>query len=274
MYNSNTFERIVLFLVIVFIVTVSSFAQEYKDKYTIRKIVIEHVDSTIRFSILNNSVLKKTDEKKFYYWYRGKRIYKNQGGYSGYLLHGLYSVYSKSGSLIESGKFINGLKAGKWYQWHNNGIQKNNVLWKNGLMEGNVSRFNDKGILMSFEHYKAGVKHGKQFFYSDEGLLLTMNNYSRGFKEGKQIKYSDFGKPKVIRYKKGKRVVKSVKKKKNNQKKKERIKKPEKHNKKSNVRKSDVKKDKQKKIQEINKKNQGKKNKWYHIKLFSRSKKS
>jgi hypothetical protein len=120
----------------------------------------------------------KVAANKTYYWYDNIAIHETKGGYSGYLLDGVYKEFSYPGNdLVASGKFQNGLKDGIWTHWYENRHIKERSNWKNGKLNGKKYTYNDQGELSSIETYKHGSLNGKKtVFISD---TLEKNTYYR-----------------------------------------------------------------------------------------------
>ena len=59
-----------------------------------RKISLVRGDTTVVAGILADVKVEETQSEVFYHWYAKDNIHRNQGGYSGDLLHGPYVEYS------------------------------------------------------------------------------------------------------------------------------------------------------------------------------------
>ncbi|KQR70907.1 toxin-antitoxin system YwqK family antitoxin [Pedobacter sp. Leaf176] len=100
-----------------------------------------------------------------YYWYSNNHINTTQGGFSGKLLHGLYSDFYEGKGLKEQGIFKQGLKQGNWKAW------------------------TDKGTLISSMEYLSGQLNGKYYKYDLDGKIAEQGNYKEGKLNGKLITY-------------------------------------------------------------------------------------
>jgi len=75
----------------------------------------------------------KTDRR--YTWFDKGAIGNTQGGYSGKLLHGVYtSWYLPSKQLKEKGEYVYGLKEGIWLYWAESGQIRETENWKKGVL--------------------------------------------------------------------------------------------------------------------------------------------
>jgi hypothetical protein len=96
--------------------------------------IITHQDSVCEFGLISiiDDEEKKLDAKKYYHWYRWGAIYTTQGGYSGRLLDGSYSVFYASKQLKVQGEMKLGLRDGEWLFWNIQGNLKKVEHWKKG----------------------------------------------------------------------------------------------------------------------------------------------
>lgn len=142
---------------VIYIVLLSdlSFAQ-YNNSPGTHLIVMNFSDSVIHANILIVNPQIKMDNSKTYFWYSPDQIYTNQGGYSGYLLHGQYKVYDKKNHLLVQGSFNKGLKTEVWKYWSSNGSLKEVIQWKEGLLNGNHELYNLEGSVVLSLKYRKG----------------------------------------------------------------------------------------------------------------------
>ncbi len=96
-----------------------------------------------------------------YYWWSGKQIQVTQGGYSGKLLHGVFTVYYLNKQLKEQGSFKKGLKNGEWKEWNENGKLTLRTNYFEGVADGSFYKYNDLGQLQEQGTYKGGKINGK-----------------------------------------------------------------------------------------------------------------
>lgn len=172
------------------LVSLVGFSQEFEIPLSRAEKIVKG-DSITCFEVLYEGSCEDVDNSKYYYWFSEGRIHVNQGGYSGYLLDGLYKIYGTEGKLLEQGSFDCGLKNGVWKKW------------------------NAEGKLVSEQNWERGLKHGKQTFFSQAGVVRVLQ-YKRGkidgkekrFKNGKELKASKIRKPKKVKAAKSKAKAK------------------------------------------------------------------
>jgi hypothetical protein len=128
-----------------------------------RVVVINFPDSAIHARVLIAKSYIKPDHDKIYYWYTSDCINANQGGFSGYLLHGDYSVYDNEQRLIAKGTFAEGLKTGIWKRWYPNGNMSEINTWKNGSLNGTARYYDQNGKQIRETKFKNGVQVTKRF---------------------------------------------------------------------------------------------------------------
>ena len=66
-----------------------------------------------------------------------------------------FSLY-KDGTKEEEGKYRNGLKDGKWTQWHSNGQKSDEGTYKNGKKDGLWTEWHFTGSIYSEKTYRDG----------------------------------------------------------------------------------------------------------------------
>ena len=138
-----------------------------------RTIHVKSGDTIIVVSIpVKQLKSSKIDSKKLYYWYEYDKIHKNQGGFSGLLLHGAFNTFDGNGNLIESGNFASGLKTGIWKKWDTEGKIAEEHNWKAGILSG-TSYYYINGNCVKTENYKNGILHGKVIVINDLGETET-----------------------------------------------------------------------------------------------------
>ncbi|WP_410221207.1 toxin-antitoxin system YwqK family antitoxin [Pedobacter sp.] len=105
--------------------------------------------------------LRKLYPLSNYYWFSNGQIRSTQGGYSGKLIHGLYSDYYLNNQLKEQGYFNMGLKEGEWKSWNEAGSLKTRVNYRKGEANGTFYRYNTAGLLIEEGTYANGKINGK-----------------------------------------------------------------------------------------------------------------
>lgn len=96
-----------------------------------------------------------------YYWWGGKQIQVTQGGYSGKLLDGVFTVYYLNKQLKQQGLFKKGLKYGEWKEWNEQGKLTLRTTYVEGVANGHFYKYNDLGQLQEQGTYKDGKLEGK-----------------------------------------------------------------------------------------------------------------
>lgn len=118
-----------------------------------------------------------------YYWYAFNAVQKNQGAFSGNLLHGDFEVFDTHNKLIEKGQFSYGIKTGKWLKWSEKGLIDCECNWKNGYLNG-IANYYRNGQLRRSEQFKKGQLHGPSTDYSGPEKKTT--RYKNGVLVQKQ----------------------------------------------------------------------------------------
>jgi len=146
----------------------------------LRKVSINKEDTMVLASILTGTKTYKVHNDIFYYWYSSGKIYQNQGGYSGNLLHGEYIELDKPGNMIVKGNFHFGIKDGVWNYWHSDGSIKEITRWKNGCKTGYSVKYSPSGEIIFKGNYRKGRKNGMVFFIENDESFKA---YYHGGKE-------------------------------------------------------------------------------------------
>jgi len=96
--------------------------------------------------------------------------------------HGPYKTYSQIDfTVMQSGKFKNGLKSGKWIDYYPGGVVPTIISnYKNGKLEGDFQQFGRQGNLMNDIHYKDGLKDGYFTLYNTSGKIVVQKMFRRG----------------------------------------------------------------------------------------------
>lgn len=135
------------------------------------------------------SILLRKDNKfnpkrnTTYHWFAFNAIQKNEGAFSGNLLHGDYKAFDSQNRLIEKGQFKYGIKTGEWLSWDEFGQVNCESNWKDGFLDG-VSNYYKNGKLSKREHFKNGQLHGPSTDYT--GLEKKKTRYKNGVLVEKQ----------------------------------------------------------------------------------------
>ena len=133
---------------------------------------INYTDHKVTLHVLPaDRTLKYTDLTKTYYWYSSNQIKITQGGFSGKLLHGLYSNYYENKNLQEQGNFNMGLKSGEWKNWTEDGTLISAVNFLNGVTEGDFYKYDNQGKLIEKGRNVNGKVDGSFVKYQGDSTL-------------------------------------------------------------------------------------------------------
>jgi hypothetical protein len=118
--------------------------------------------------------LKAIDSQKKYYWFANNQIQGTQGGYSGKLLHGLYTAFYLNKNLKEQGMYVHGLKEGSWKSWNEDGTLAFEINYKVGIAEGKYHVYDKTGRLIETGKNRDGKLDGlqKKFITPDSVVVL------------------------------------------------------------------------------------------------------
>ncbi|MEE1945912.1 hypothetical protein VRU48_12395 [Pedobacter sp. KR3-3] len=139
-------------------------AQRYKDLYdpSAYRHTINYDDHKVVFQAQpDNKELSFTETDKKYYWFSHNQIKATQGGFSGKLLHGLYSDFYLNSNLKEQGYFRLGLKIGEWKSWTEEGVLVERTNYSNGELNGRFYKYDKQGRLSEEGTYKRGKINGR-----------------------------------------------------------------------------------------------------------------
>lgn len=141
-----------------------------------REIVVYCGDTTINTRIFIKNPKIKIKARSFYFWHRQDTINSTQGGYTGKLLHGNTEFFAPQKVLIKQGQFKQGLKVGKWQEWHPNGFIKKVEYWKEGALSGYSWEYDQQGQLASRRKYKNNIQKGNTIEWKNGKKILNVTN--------------------------------------------------------------------------------------------------
>ncbi|MBB6273348.1 antitoxin component YwqK of YwqJK toxin-antitoxin module [Pedobacter cryoconitis] len=159
------------FLLAVFVLPLSAQKKfsSYLENY---KHTISYADHKVTLHVQpDDRTPNYTDLTKSYYWYSNNAIRITQGGFSGKLLHGLYSSYYDNKSLQEQGYFKMGLKTGEWKNWAEDGQLISDVSFNKGVPEGNFYKYDGHGKLIEKGENLDGKLEGELIRYQGDSTL-------------------------------------------------------------------------------------------------------
>lgn len=154
-----------IFLLILTSFFVQAFGQkDYKPPKT-REVQLSFPDSSLIFYIQTKKTKVKVKEDLSYHWFKNDQIQINQGGFSGYLLNGKYSMFDINNKLRTLGSFKLGLKDGTWIVWNINGTTSSTVNWEKGEKSGLSKFYDGNGNLKREIPYRKNKIHGKMLVF-------------------------------------------------------------------------------------------------------------
>lgn len=120
---------------------------------------------------VDDKILPAFSDDKFYAWYKSDSILVTRGGYSGKLLQGDYLELYPDKAIKQKGKYVNGLKDGKWQTWFQNGEKESVTTWDNGFRNGVFEIYSAEGKLQKSGNYKSGKEDGEVSEFLQEGKV-------------------------------------------------------------------------------------------------------
>lgn len=121
-----------ILLLLFYLLSIGAYAQKIPD-YGLNRIRITQDDQTIVAELEPEQPTISAKSNLHYFWYSANIIHETQGGYSGRLLNGFYSVFYLNKNLKEQGHFKTGLKNGIWKSWKEDGSLQATTNWKRGV---------------------------------------------------------------------------------------------------------------------------------------------
>jgi len=153
-------------------------AQQYDDILKNRKVHLYQDRYKTIFTVGDYTGSPKRD--KFYHWYGTQQIRVTQGGYSGKVLHGVYTRYYPDNNLAEKGAFKNGLKKGIWQSWYGDGTEQRESMWKDGEETGAFRLWDQQGQLLEQGYLHKGKRHGKVQAWNKDTHAFADQYFDRG----------------------------------------------------------------------------------------------
>ena len=120
----------------------------YRTKKIICSYYQDPLDTT---SIVARNIYHDIDTSKIYI----EEKYSNQK------LSGIYKRYHYTGELYIKGKYVDGLKEGKWISFKKNGDKSSITLYQNGKANGVYTEYHKNGILSKSGFYNDGKRIGR-----------------------------------------------------------------------------------------------------------------
>ena len=136
----------------------------YRTKIYICSYYQDPLDTT---SIVARNIYHDIDTSKIYI----EEKYSNQK------LSGIYKRYHHTGELYIKGKYVDGLKEGKWISFKKNGDKSSITLYQNGKANGVYTEYHKNGILSKSGFYKDGERIGRWIEHYSNGQIKSNHNY-------------------------------------------------------------------------------------------------
>lgn len=179
MESSNTGYRYLVSAALVIFCASICWSQEFVNT---RKISLNRGDTLVIAGILADVRIERINPEVYYYWYGHGRIFSNQGGHGGNLLHGEYVEYRPEGSLLLKGEYDKGTQSGKWSYWYPEGSLKESTHYSNGLLEGSSIRYSKDGRIQTEANYHENLLHGNTTTVIDDTVFQIK------YRKGEEIK--------------------------------------------------------------------------------------
>jgi antitoxin component YwqK of YwqJK toxin-antitoxin module len=127
-----------------------------------------------------------------YVFDKGKIVGEGITGEDG-VRNGEWKLYFNTGELKAEGKYVDGIKVGKWTYYHKNGkVEQTGVYDKQGRPRGEWVWYYPSGNILREEAYLDGLLDGLTSEYSEEGIVIAEGEFIEGEEEGPWIyQYGD-----------------------------------------------------------------------------------
>ena len=109
------------------------------------------------------------------------------------VFHGPFKTYSKSGILLESGSYRDGLLDGFNYLFDKDGNRLEEKHYENGVLDGPFKYYSNGGVIQESGFYKNSELDGLHKSFDERGNLLEKKNYENGVLNGPFKYYSNDG---------------------------------------------------------------------------------
>ena len=109
-----------------------------------------------------------------YGWVKGGSLFYTQGGYSGRLLDGAFYEFYPNRNLMLEGKYIKGLKDGRWSFWSEKGKLSEIQTWRSGVKHGLYIKNDSLGNLFFKANYKRGSLNGRATQRDSSGRIIKI----------------------------------------------------------------------------------------------------
>lgn len=182
----NFYLSVVLFLSVLYVQ-----GQSYNKELVLDRITVNESEQTITaFTKPVKAEFSPLPDRN-YSWFSAGRIKSTQGGFSGKLLNGPYSVFYPDKNLKEKGQYAKGLKQGAWSAWNENGNLSAILNWDRGIRNGRFKEYDTSGTLIKSGKYHKGLLHGeiKTYQGQDSTAVVFYKNGKPAVKKKSNIKW-------------------------------------------------------------------------------------
>ncbi len=90
---------------------------------------------------------------------------------------GFYLAYYPNGEYQKAGHYIRGKKQGKWNQWFEDGIKKEEAVFFDNLYHGTYKAFYPSGKPLAEGKFRMGNKTGNWIYYTPSGKVNKIEKY-------------------------------------------------------------------------------------------------
>ena len=153
------------------------------DPYSVKRIS----DENYRYEFYKTSKTITPKLSKTYFWFKGGLIHNAQSGIGGELLNAKFVKMYHSNQLAEQGMFRKGLKKGLWKTWYSSGVLESIQVWSNGVRAGMFFKFNENGELVEKGRFTNNMKFGKWIDFIKKDTIV----YFRDIPKNKSISKID-----------------------------------------------------------------------------------
>ena len=105
----------------------------------------------------------------------------------------VFDLNKNTGKKTLKGQYKNGLKTGKWTEWHDNGQKRDEGIYKDGEKDGKWTQWHWNGQKESERTYKDGKPDGLITWWFDNGQKREERTYKDGKRDGLHTEWYENG---------------------------------------------------------------------------------
>ena len=113
--------------------------------------------------------------------------------------HGPAAEYDRSGHLVQTGSFKNGVKHGTWIRWYRDGTRHAEAEYHDGALRRRAIWFQEERTIHSIRNFEDRKEHGVFATWYPNGARMVVGGMSKGEYHGVWMWYDENG----FRYEKG-----------------------------------------------------------------------